>query len=64
MLDLRTQRVLRNETQKQSAKLMGISEASLVQYEKKRVIPSFFVACKLADHYDVSLEELRIFFKC
>jgi len=48
----------RNETQQQIANSIGISRASLIDYEKGKSEPSLSTLKALAKHFHVSLDKL------
>ncbi len=55
---LRELRAGTGETQKQIADLLSIAERNYRRYEAGEVDPTASNACKLADHYDVSVDYL------
>ena len=48
----------KNFTQKMVEELTGIDRTTISAYEKGKRVPSIDIACKLADLYRVSLDEL------
>ena len=55
---LREMRAITGETQKQIADILSIAERNYRRYEAGEVDPTASNACKLADHYDVSVDYL------
>lgn len=55
---LRELRVSNNLTQAQLAKILGLSRVNYTRYENNVVRPDYETIVKLADFYDISLDEL------
>jgi DNA-binding XRE family transcriptional regulator len=58
-VSLRAKRVDLELTLEEAAKLIGISKYSLYNYEHFKNIPSVEVALKIAEVYDIPIENLR-----
>ena len=58
MLNLKTIRKSRGLTQQQLAKLIGVTESAVGQYETDRRKPSYEVLLKLSDVLQCTVEEL------
>ena len=55
---LRELRLSNNLTQTQLAEILGLSRVNYTRYENNVVRPDYETIVKLADFYDVSLDEL------
>ncbi|WP_264739715.1 helix-turn-helix transcriptional regulator [Cytobacillus firmus] len=56
---LRMKRLARNLTQKEAAKIIGVSVYMISAWENNRYIPSLARMEQLSALYDISFEELR-----
>lgn len=56
--ELKTNRLIRNLTQKQLANATNISQQAISTYEKNQKEPTISNCIKLADYYNISLDEL------
>ncbi|MGA5690615.1 helix-turn-helix transcriptional regulator [Cytobacillus pseudoceanisediminis] len=56
---LRMKRLARNLTQKEAAKIIGVSVYMISAWENDRYFPSTVRMEQLASLYDISVEELR-----
>lgn len=45
-------------TQEQLSKVIGISRVNYTRYENGKVSPDYDILIKLADYYDITLDEL------
>lgn len=57
-ITLRAARVNKNLSQKEAALLLGISESTLLNYEKGRTFPSQPTIKKMEELYEVSYNDL------
>lgn len=64
MISLINLRLERRKSLEDVASDIGVCWQSLYRYEKKKSMPRLDNACKLADYYGVTLEDLRNFFAC
>ena len=55
---LKVQRAKKDLTQEQLAELVGVTRKTINTIENRKFIPSTYLALKLADSLDVSVEEL------
>lgn len=55
LLEIRTRR---GETQEAVAEAVGISYVSMSRYETGQRMPKMDILCKLADHYNVTVDEI------
>ena len=55
---LKVQRAMKNLTQEQLAKLLGVSRQTMNSIEKNRYVPSTEVALKLSKGFGVSFNDL------
>lgn len=55
---LKVQRARKDLTQEQLAELVGVTRKTINTIENRKYIPSTYLALKLADTLDVSVEEL------
>ena len=55
---LKELRKLYNLTQEELAKKIGISRVNYTRYERGKVRPDYETVIKIADFYDISLDEL------
>lgn len=58
MINLKELRLKKDETQKQIADKLGITQFTYCNYEKGKTEPDINLLIKLADYYDVSLDYL------
>ncbi len=56
--NIRIHRRMRDVTQAELAKKMGMSESTLYQIERRLLMPKLNVAIRLADFFDVPVKEL------
>lgn len=61
-MDLKEARLRKNKSLEQVAHDLGLSYNAVWRYEQRMTSPRFDNACKLADYFGVTLEELRSFF--
>ena len=55
---LKELRIAENLTQEQLAKNLNISRANYTRYETDKVRPDYETLIKIADYYDISLDEI------
>lgn len=55
---LKELRIAENLTQEQLAKNLNISRVSYTRYETDKVRPDYETLIKIADYYDISLDEI------
>ena len=55
---LKELRVSHNLTQEKLANKLGVGRVNYTRYEKDKVRPDYEILIKIADFYDVSLDEL------
>ena len=55
---IRLLRLEKNMTQRQLAAKIGVDRTSLSSYEHSKRTPDIFILCRLADVFEVSLDDL------
>lgn len=55
---IRLLRLEKNMTQRQLAAKIGVDRTSLSSYEHSKRTPDIFILCRMADVFDVSLDDL------
>lgn len=55
---IRLLRLEKNMTQRQLAAKIGVDRTSLSSYEHSKRMPDIFVLCRMADIFEVSLDDL------
>ena len=57
-LTLKAARVNKGLTQKEAAKILGVSESSLAMYERGKSFPNVLTVKKMEDLYEVNYNEI------